>query len=76
MKPFMLTAVMLVSWWFLASMPQGPNPTTLQVGPFTSSTACVNVAKSLPKAPGADMNLVYLCFSSTGQTVSVPLPSP
>lgn len=71
MKPFKLTAVVLVSWWFLAFV--GNNP--LQVGPFNSSSACVNVAKLLEKAPGNSVGpAAYICFSSTGQTALIPLP--
>jgi hypothetical protein len=67
-----LIAVMLVSWWFLVENSDGG---TFQVGPFTSSTACVKVAQSLEAPPSSNGVVGQVCYSSTGQTVAVPPPS-
>ena len=50
--------LLAVSWWF--------DPGYAQLGPFSSSAACVKVAEAIGGQSG------NICYSNTGLVVSVP----
>lgn len=60
--------VLLLSWWFLAGLNQ--------VGPFSSSAACVKVMLAWEQTqfcnPSAGVQYPQVCFSNTGLVVPVP----
>ena len=53
----------VVTWWFIWNG---------QVGPFTTSEACVKVVQALFLGSDCDTSVGNVCFSNTGLTVQVP----
>lgn len=58
--------LLVVTWWFLWNG---------QVGPFTTSDACIKVVQAFFLGSDCETFVANVCFSNTGLIVQVPQPS-